>query len=129
MRDRVSPLLCAPADAATAKNSERRLRADQRQNITIRPDATLRYTTMLLPMPSRSAVKILLGFVLGLPVVLVVLHWVSGLLSAMADASAAAVLGHIGTGIGVLWIVSVVGLIVALAVEVLDDGGDGQSGR
>ncbi len=79
-------------------------------------------------MSSRSAVRTLLGFVLGLPIVLVVLHWVSGLLSAMADATAAAVLGYIGTGIGVLWIVTVVGLIVALAVDVLDDSDDGQSG-
>ena len=75
-------------------------------------------------MSSRSAVKTLLGFVLGLPVLLMVLHWVSGLLAAMADESAAGVLGHLGTAISVLWIIAVVGLVIALALEVLDDGED-----
>ena len=73
-------------------------------------------------MNSRSAVKLLLGFVLGLPVVLAVLQWVIGLLSAMEDASAATVLEHSRTAIGVLWLLSVVGLVIAMALETLDDG-------
>lgn len=80
-------------------------------------------------MNSRSAVKLLLGFVLGLPILLVVLHWVTGLLTAMSDASAAAVLGHFSTAASVLWILAVVGLVIALAVEVLDDGDDESIGE
>ena len=72
-------------------------------------------------MTSRSAVKILLGFVLGLPVLLVVLGWVAGLLTAMEDVAAAGVLRDLSTGFSVLWIVAVVGLIIAMAVETLDE--------
>lgn len=72
-------------------------------------------------MNPRSAVKILLATVLGLPVVLAVFHWVRGLLGAMGDETAADVLGYVGTAIGVLWLISVVGLVIAMAVEVLDD--------
>ncbi len=72
-------------------------------------------------MASRSAVKTLLAFALGLPVLMAVLHWVSGLLSAMGDAPATGVLQHINTGASVLWLVSVVGLVIALAVQNLDE--------
>jgi len=75
-------------------------------------------------MISRSAVKILLAFVLGLPVLLAVLGWVSGLLTAMEDAAAAGVLHNLCTGFSVLWLVCVVGLIIALAVESLDEPQD-----
>ena len=70
-------------------------------------------------MNSRSAVKLLLGLVLGLPVLMAVLGWVGGLLTAMEDAAAATVLGHLSTGISVLWIITVVGLVIALAVDAL----------
>ncbi|MEM8946933.1 MAG: hypothetical protein AAGD11_17290 [Planctomycetota bacterium] len=73
-------------------------------------------------MNSRSTVKMLLGFVLGLPVVMAVLHWVEGLLTAMEDSSAASVLGYISTAFGVLWLLAVVGLVIAMALETLDDG-------
>lgn len=72
-------------------------------------------------MTSRSAVKILLGFVLGLPVLLAVLGWVAGLLTAMEDTAAAGILHDLSTGFSVLWLVCVVGLIIALAVESLDE--------
>ncbi|NOZ41369.1 MAG: hypothetical protein GXP24_14255 [Planctomycetes bacterium] len=75
-------------------------------------------------MISRSAVKILLGFVLGLPLLLAILGWVAGLLTAMEDHAAAAVLRDLSTGFSVLWIVTVVGLVIALAVESLDEPGD-----
>ncbi len=75
-------------------------------------------------MTSRSAVKLLLGFVLGLPILLAVLGWVAGLLTAMEDVAAAEVLRDLSTGFSVLWLVSVVGLVIALAVERLDESGE-----
>ncbi len=72
-------------------------------------------------MTSRSAVRLLLGFVLGLPVLLAVLGWVAGLLTAMEDIAAAEVLRDLSTGFSVLWLVCVVGLVIALAVERLDE--------
>ena len=75
-------------------------------------------------MTSRSAVKLLLGFVLGLPILLAVLGWVGGLLRAMEDTVAAEVLRDLSTGFSVLWLVSVVGLVIALAVERLDESGE-----
>lgn len=71
-------------------------------------------------MNSRAAVKTLLAFALGLPLVLAVLGWVVGLLTAMGDSAAATVLGHINTGASVVWLLSIVGLVIALAVETLD---------
>ena len=75
-------------------------------------------------MTSRSAVKFLLGFVLGLPILLAVLGWVAGLLAAMEDVAAAEVLRDLSTGFSVLWLVTVVGLVIALAVERLDETGE-----
>lgn len=72
-------------------------------------------------MDARAALKLMLVCVLALPVVLAVLHWVIGLLSAMGDSSAASVLQHLNTAISVFWLVSVVGLVVALAVNALDE--------
>ncbi len=72
-------------------------------------------------MTSRTIVKLLLSFVLVLPVLLATLGWVAGLLKAMEDQAAAGVLHSLSTGISVLWIVTVVGLVIALAVESLDE--------
>jgi hypothetical protein len=49
-----------------------------------------------------------------------VLVWVGGLLKAMGDPATTAVLGHVNTAVGILWLASVVGLVVALAVQTLD---------
>ena len=76
-------------------------------------------------MTSRTAVKLLLALVLALPVLLAAFGWVAGLLAAMGDAAATTVLRHLSTGLSVLWLVSVVGLLIALAVETLDDTADG----
>jgi len=73
---------------------------------------------------SASAVKLLLGFTLGLPILLAVFGWVTRLLTAMEDAAAATILRHLSTGCSVLWLVAVVGLVIALAVESLDEPGD-----
>lgn len=71
-------------------------------------------------MTLRAAVRLLLMLVLGLPLVQAVFMWVGGLLRSMGDEAAAAVLGGINTGVGVLWLVTLVGLIVALAFDSLD---------
>jgi len=66
----------------------------------------------------------LLALVLGLPVLLAVFGWVAGLLTAMEDAAATTILRHLSTGCSVLWLVTVVGLVIALAVESLDGPGE-----
>jgi len=77
-------------------------------------------------MTSRIAVKILLALALGLPVVLAVFGWVSGLLTAMGDSGAATVIGHLSTAVSTGWLLSIVGLIIALAVESLDSNHDNE---
>ncbi|MEM9352705.1 MAG: hypothetical protein AAGA92_06810 [Planctomycetota bacterium] len=72
-------------------------------------------------MTSRNAVRVLLLAVVGMPILQAVLFWVSGLLTAMGDESAAGVLRHIGTAAAVLWLAGIVGLVVAVAVRVLQD--------
>jgi hypothetical protein len=71
-------------------------------------------------MTLRAAVRLLLMLVLGLPLVQAILMWVGGLLRAMGDETAAEVTGGVNTGVGVLWIVMLVGLVVALAFDSLD---------
>jgi hypothetical protein len=68
----------------------------------------------------RTALKTLLVLVLGLPILSVVLAWVTGLLAAMGDAGAASVLAHINTGTRVLWLVSLVGIVIVLGWESVD---------
>ena len=75
-------------------------------------------------MNSRIAVKVLLALVLGLPLLQAVFVWVSGLLDAMGDRATTAVLGHVNTALGIFWLVSVVGLVVALALQSLDEPRD-----
>ncbi len=72
-------------------------------------------------MRSRSAVKLLLALTLGLPLLQAVLVWVGGLLTAMGDPTTSSVLGHVNTAFGIVWLVSVVGLVVALALQSLDE--------
>ena len=72
-------------------------------------------------MNARSATKVLLICVLALPLILAVLGWVDGLLGAMGDTGAARVVQLVGTLCRVLWLVTVVGLVVTLAIQSLDD--------
>lgn len=72
-------------------------------------------------MKSRTAVKLLLTLVLGLPLLQAALVWVGGLLNAMGDAATKSVLTHVNTVVGIVWLVSVVGLVVALALQSLDE--------
>ena len=75
-------------------------------------------------MNSRSAIKLLLILVLGLPLLQAVFSWVSGLLIAMGDEVAADVLGHINTVMRVAWLVSIVGLVVVLAIQNVENSGE-----
>jgi hypothetical protein len=72
----------------------------------------------------RTALRSLLVLVLGLPLLSVVITWVTGLLAAMGDASAANVLGYINTATRVIWLVSLVGIVVVLGLESLDRSRD-----
>lgn len=72
-------------------------------------------------MTSRTAVRLLLLLVLGLPILQAVFAWVGGLLTAMGDAATAEVLGYVNTATRIAWLVSVVGLVVVLAVHSLEE--------
>jgi hypothetical protein len=72
-------------------------------------------------MTLRSATKALLGLALGLPIVQAVLFWVGGLLTNMGDDGGAKIIQHVVTACQVTWAVSVVGLVITLALVVLND--------
>jgi hypothetical protein len=68
----------------------------------------------------RSAIKWLLTLTLSLPLAQAVLLWVSrGLLVALGDEVAARIVDGVTLGVGVLWLVSLVGLVIVLALEAL----------
>lgn len=71
-------------------------------------------------MNARNAVKLLLTLALGLPLLQALFSWVGGLLAAMEDQTAAAALGHCSTAVGVVWLISLVGLLIALAFRSLE---------
>lgn len=75
-------------------------------------------------MNIRTALKTLLALVLGLPLVEAVLLWVERLMTAMEDAATSAVLRNISTAVGILWLLSLVGLIVILALQTLEEPRD-----
>jgi|GEM_PF-1832101 len=80
-------------------------------------------------MTVRNTTKLLLLFVLGLPLMQAVLAWVKGLLSAMGDKQAATVVSHIVTIAGAFWLVTLVGLVVTLAIQSLDSSTSGDESR
>ncbi|MEO2048643.1 MAG: hypothetical protein ABGX16_18970 [Pirellulales bacterium] len=71
-------------------------------------------------MTLRNATKVLLFLVLGLPLLQAVLMWVESLLTAMGDKAATVVVSHIITTAGGLWLVTLVGMVVILAIQSLD---------
>jgi hypothetical protein len=75
-------------------------------------------------MSARSAVKLLLALSIGLPLLQAILFWIGGLLEAMGDEAASGALSRIQMAAGVLWLISLSGLVVVLAVRSLeeDDG-------
>ena len=68
-------------------------------------------------MTLRKVIGWLVGLALGLPLGEALLVWVGGLLSAMGDASAAQMLARINVALGVLWLASLVGLVIALGLK------------
>jgi hypothetical protein len=72
-------------------------------------------------MTLRSATKTLVVLALALPVAQCVLIWVRGLLTSMGDSDGAAIIGHVGTAFGVVWLISLVGLVITLALTVLNE--------
>jgi hypothetical protein len=72
-------------------------------------------------MTLRSVTKTLLGLALGLPIVQAVLFWVGGLLRNMGDEGGAKIIGHVVTACQVAGAVSVVGLVISLALVVLNE--------
>ena len=72
-------------------------------------------------MTLRSATKTLLVLTLALPVAQCVLFWVRGLLTSMGDQDGGAIIGHVGTICQVAWSISLVGLVIVLALVVLND--------
>jgi hypothetical protein len=72
-------------------------------------------------MTLRSALKTLLALAVGLPIVQAVLFWVGGLLANMGDEGGAKIIQHAVTACQVAWAVSVVGLVITLALVVLNE--------
>jgi hypothetical protein len=72
-------------------------------------------------MNCRCLIRLLLMLVLGLPLVQATLLWVGGLLHAMGDEAASRVIGHFSTTVGVAWLLTLVGLVVALAAKALNE--------
>jgi hypothetical protein len=72
-------------------------------------------------MTLRSAAKTLLVLALALPVVQATLMWVAGLLTSMDDADGAQIVRHVATACQVVWAVGLVGLVIVLALVVLNE--------
>jgi hypothetical protein len=72
-------------------------------------------------MTLRSAIKLLLGFTLGLPVLQTLLFWIAELLEAMGDIAVATFFHRVCVGVGAVWLAAIVGLVVALAFRALAD--------
>ena len=72
-------------------------------------------------MTTRSAIKMLLLLVLGLPLLLVVLAWINSLLVAMGDTSAVSILDRTCMVGRVIWLLSLVAMVVLLAVRSADE--------
>ena len=70
-------------------------------------------------VPRILLLRILLAFVL-LSITLGVVGVVALLLGAMQDVSGQAVMARVGLGLGVLWLVNMIVLLIALAVHTLD---------
>jgi hypothetical protein len=75
-------------------------------------------------MTIRTALKLLLGLTLGLPMLQSLLYWVSGLLASMGDAAAATAFQRLHIGVGVAWLVCLIGLVISLAMKAVSDSGD-----
>ena len=75
-------------------------------------------------MKIRTALKLLLGLTLGLPMLQSLLYWVSGLLASMGDDAAATAFQRLHIAVGVAWLVCLIGLVISLAMKAIGDVGD-----
>jgi cobalamin biosynthesis protein CbiD len=73
-------------------------------------------------MTFRAAAKTLLVLALALPVMQSTLVWVAGLLTSMGDAAGAEIVRQVVTACQVVWAVGLVGLVIVLALVVLNEG-------
>jgi len=69
----------------------------------------------------RRIITLLVAGILVLPVVIAVIWGVSSILGAMNDETGEAVLRGVGLGLGILWIVNLILLLLAQAVNSLSD--------
>lgn len=69
----------------------------------------------------RYWLKVLVALALGLPVVQCVLIWVRGLVASMGDQTGAAFVGHVGTVCLAAWSAALVGLVIILAINSLNE--------
>lgn len=72
-------------------------------------------------MMLRSALKTLLVLGLALPVVQAVLVWVIGLLTSMGDSAGADVVRYVGNACQAVWAASLVGLVLVLALVLVNE--------
>jgi hypothetical protein len=77
-----------------------------------------------LPVISRRVLMALLGGACVLPVCVAVVLGVARLLAAMQDTAGAAVLDRIALAAGIVWAIALICLVIALALNSLDGGGD-----
>ncbi|BBO34703.1 hypothetical protein [Lacipirellula parvula] len=75
-------------------------------------------------MTIRTALKTLLGLTLALPMLQSLLYWVAGLLASMGDHAAATAFQRLHIGVGVAWIICLIGLVIALALKAIGDLSD-----
>lgn len=72
-------------------------------------------------MITRRALSLLVSVGCLLPIALVIVLGVARLLSAMQDANGAAVLDRIALGLGILWALDLVVLLLALGIRALEN--------
>ncbi len=76
-------------------------------------------------MKNRTTLKIVLTLVLGLPPLLIVLAWIADLFNALGDPAVGGILGHINTAVRVVWLLCIVGLVLLLALQSMDEPTEG----
>ncbi len=79
----------------------------------------------MLPLLSQKALIALLITAILLPVAICVVLGVGSLLTAMGDTDGGAVLGRIALAGGIVWAIDLIGLVLTLAVGMLERPDDG----
>jgi hypothetical protein len=75
---------------------------------------------MRRPLISTSVLLILVGMAAVLPIAIVLLAALAALLNAMGDPVGRNTLGWIACGVGLVWLLDLVCLVLAMAVRALD---------